>query len=280
MNKQVLMVTGASKGIGLQIALAALKADYLVIGTSRTPDKLTEQINKELPKKQSNFYAVAMPFTEEGIKDAISKAIKKFNHIDVLVNNAGYALLGAVEEFSMQEVKANFNVNFFGLLNVIQEVLPHMRQQKSGRIINMASISGTVTGPTQGIYSATKAAVLMLSEALSDEVAPFDIKVTAVCPGGVRTDFLDSSSMRHSEKTISDYQIVSRTMSGFRNLNHHQSGVPSLVATAIVKIAQMPNPPKRIYLGKGAIGALQNKLDEIIEETNKNMDISQSIDLD
>ena len=107
----------------------------------------------------------------------------------MLVNNAGYALLGAVEEVELTDVKKNFDVNFFGLLGMTQAVLPQMRKQKAGNIINLASISGTVTGPTQGIYSATKAGVIMLSEALAAEVEPFGIKVTAIAPGALEQTF-------------------------------------------------------------------------------------------
>ncbi|MBP2057877.1 short-subunit dehydrogenase [Lactobacillus colini] len=280
MTKQVMMVTGASKGIGLETVLAGLRSGYTVVGTSRTPDKLVSKVQKELPDKVANFKAVQMLFTEESINKAISEVIEKLGQIDVLVNNAGYALLGAVEEFSIAEVKTNFDVNFFGLLEVTQAVLPYMRKQKSGRIINMSSISGTVTGPTQGIYSATKAAVIMFSEALADEVKDFNIKVTAVCPWGVRTDFLDNSSMKRPEKVIEDYSLVRRMMNGFENLNHNQSGNPALVGEALIKLAQMAEPPKRIYLGDGAIGALQAKINEVIQETNENIDLSRSIDFD
>ena len=163
---------------------------------------------------------------------------------------------------------------------MIQAVLPYMRKQKSGRIINISSISGTVTGPTQGIYSASKAALIMLSEALFDEVKQFNIQVTAVCPWGVRTDFLDKSSMKQSNNEIGDYTAVRKTMEGFSHLNHNQSGDPVLVGNAIVKLAEMKQMPKRIYLGEGALGALQYKIDEVIRESNENIDLSRSIDFD
>ena len=202
----------------------------------------------------------------------------RFGRIDVLVNNAGYAILGAVEEFSIDEVKTNFDVNVFGLLSVMQAVLPHMRAAESGHIINLASISGTVTGPAQGVYSATKAAVIMLSEALNEEVAPFNIHVTAICPGGVRTDFLDNSSMKRPAKQIEDYHVVKQTMSGLGQLNHNQSGDPELVAKAIVQVADMEQPPARLYLGAGALSGLQYKINEVIQEANQFADLSVSTD--
>lgn len=276
MEKKVLVVTGASKGIGLQIVLAGLKAGYQVVGTSRNKERLTQEVQTQLPEFQSNFYAVNMPFDEEGIRQGIAEIIEKFGRIDYLVNNAGYALLGAVEEFSLSEVRTNFDVNFFGLFQVIQEVLPIMRKQQFGRIINMASISGSVTGPTQGVYSATKAAVIMLSEALNEEVRPFNIQVTAICPGGVRTDFLDQTSMKRPDKQIEDYDVVRQTMSGFDRLNHNQSGDPVKVAQAIIAVTQMEQAPGRLYLGVGALAALQHQINHVVEEVNQNVALSQS----
>ncbi|WOY89726.1 SDR family oxidoreductase [Ligilactobacillus murinus] len=278
MEQKVWLVTGASKGIGLQIVLEALKAGNIVVGTSRDSQKLSQAVATELGETSKNFWAVEMEFDETSINTIVAQVIAKYGRIDVLVNNAGYALLGAVEEVELTDVKKNFDVNFFGLLSMTQAVLPQMRKQKAGNIINLASISGTVTGPTQGIYSATKAGVIMLSEALAAEVAPFGIKVTAIAPGGVRTDFLDQTSLREPAKMTSDYQVVRDTMAGLKRLNHNQSGDPKRVAEAIVKVAQMKRPSVRLYLGSGAIQALQAKLNEVVTEVNAHLDLSQSTD--
>ena len=277
-DTQVFMVTGASKGMGLEIALRALQEGYTVIGTSRNVQKLQDAVAAALPHLADHFEAVQMAFTEDSIKETVAYVVDKYGHIDVLVNNAGYAVLGALEEFSLDEVKTNFDVKVFGVLSVMQAVLPHMRKQKSGRIINMASISGTVTGPTQSIYSASKAAVIMMSEALADEVAPFNIQVTAICPGGVRTDFLDASSMRKPAKHIADYEVVSQTMQGLARLNGNQSGDPKLVANVIVQVASLPQAPRRLYLNRGAVAGLQQKLQEIASEVHQFMDLSLSTD--
>lgn len=148
-----------------------------------------------------------------------------------------------------------------------------MRKQKAGNLINLASISGTVTGPTQEIYSATKAEVIMLSEALAAEIEPFGIKVTAIAPGGVRTDFLDETSSREPAKATSDYQVVRDTLAGLKRFNHNQSGAPKRVAEVIIKVAQMS-----LYLGSGALQALQTKLNEVVTEVNAHIDLSQSTD--
>ncbi len=230
-------MTGASKGIGLEVAVAALEKDYRVIATSRNAVTLRDQVLAHVPEAGADFLALEMAFTEDSIKMAVKQALDQFGRIDVLVNNAGYGIFGALEEFSLEEVRKNFDVNVFGLLALTQAVLPGMREQKSGHIINLASISGSVTGPVQGIYSATKASVIMMSEALQAEVEPFGIQVTAVNPTGIRTDFLDASSMRRPEKEIKDYEIVQATMSDLARLNHNQGGDPTYLAQAILELA-------------------------------------------
>lgn len=268
----VWFVTGASKGMGLQIAARALQSGAQVVATSRQPEKLTEQL------PSADLLAVAMPFTEEGVDQAVQAAVERFGRIDVVVNNAGYALLGAVEEFSADEVRANFDVNVFGLLTVIQRVLPIMRAQGSGHIVNMASISANVTGPATGLYSATKAAVLMLTEALAAEVAPFGVHATAVCPGGVRTDFLDPSSSRHAERRIDAYAGVQQTLAQYAQLNHRQGGDPARVADAIVELVALPDPPRRLYLGSDALGAIAHESAAVMESVREHRGLSESID--
>lgn len=272
-----MFVTGASKGIGLQTVLAGLKAGYDVAASSRNVDKLKAAVG-EATESMENFLPLAMEFNQASIDQAIKTIMAKWGRIDVLVNNAGYAVLGAFEEFSMAEVKQNFEVNVFGLMQVTQSVLPIMRQQNGGRIINLASISGTVTGPGQSIYSATKAAVIMMSEALDEEAAEFNIHVTAICPSGVRTDFLDDRSMKRPAKKLAAYQTVTATMQGLEQLNHHQSGDPALVGQAILQVAEMAKPPKRLYLGNWSLAALQGQIDGIIKETNDHLDLVRSID--
>lgn len=219
-----------------------------------------------------------MQFEAPSIQAAVAKVMARWGRLDVLVNNAGYAILGAFEEFSLAEVKQNFDVNVFGLMQMTQAVLPIMRAQQHGRIINIASIFGTVAGPSQSIYSATKAAVIMMSEALAAEVAPFGIQVTAVGPSGVRTDFLDGRLMKRPAKRLPEYQVVAQAMTGLGQLNHHQSGDPVLVGQAIVKLVQLAHAPRRVYLGNWSVAALQTKIEEVVNEVNQHLDLTQSID--
>ncbi|WP_218925299.1 MULTISPECIES: SDR family oxidoreductase [unclassified Gemella] len=275
---KVLLVTGASKGIGLEIVINGLERGYIVVGTSRNTEKLKSEVARTHNHLIDNFFPLSMNLDKNSVNFAIEKIINKYGKVDVVVNNAGYAILGALEEFSIEEIKDNFDVNVFGTFNVMKAVLPYMRKQKSGSIINLASISGSVTGVSQSIYSATKSAVIMMSEALSLEVAEFNIKVTAICPGGVRTDFLDTSSMRKPKEQISEYNAVQQTMKKLDKLNHNQSGDPKLVAKAILEVAEMEKAPKRLYLNAGAVSGIKDKVSQILSEVEENIDLSLSTD--
>lgn len=150
MEQKVWLVTGASKGIGLQIVLEALKAGNIVVGTSRDSQKLSQAVATELGETSKNFWAVEMEFDETSINTIVAQVIAKYGRIDVLVNNAGYALLGAVEEVELTDVKKNFDVNFFGLLSMTQAVLPQMRKQKAGNIINLVGIPFSIRDTVSG----------------------------------------------------------------------------------------------------------------------------------
>lgn len=270
----VWFVTGASKGMGLETVRAAIAAGARVAATSRDAVRLREAV----AAPDDRFLAVEMSFdSEQSIQAAVDTAVETFGRLDVLVNNAGYALLGGVEEFSDHEVRANFDVNVFGLLAVTRAVLPVMRRQRSGTIFNMASISANATGPATGLYSATKAAVLMLSEALADEVEGLGIRVTAICPGGVRTDFLDGSSARRSARRIEEYAVVERTMAAYARLNHNQGGNPTRVADVLVMLSQAGNPPRRLYLGVDALRAIEAICQETLRDAQRHREISLSI---
>lgn len=273
-DSPVWFVTGASKGIGLETVRAALARGARVVCTSRNPDEVRQHFDADA----AGLRAVPMSITStQQIADTVQGAVDALGRIDVLVNNAGFATLGAVEDFSAGEVRDNFDVNVFGLLDVTQHVLPHMRRQRSGRIINLASISANVTGPATGLYSATKAAVLMLTEALADEVAPLGIHATAVCPGGVRTDFLDPTSRRHAGQQTADYVNVAAAIEEYGGLNHRQGGDPKLVAAALMSLAQMDQPPRRLYLGRDALRAIEHEIRSVTEDINRHRDLSLSI---
>src|ERR1700755_696194 len=188
---RVWFITGASRGFGALIAEAALKDGDAVVATARDPSTVTARLGQH-----ERLLATRLHVTNEAEAHAAARAaVKKSGRIDVLVNNAGYGLLGAIEEASAAETERLFGTNVFGLLGVTRAVLPHMRRQRSGHIINVSSVGGYTGYPRWGVYGATKFAVEGLTEALAAEVAPLGIKVTVVEPGFFRTDFLDEASL-------------------------------------------------------------------------------------
>jgi NAD(P)-dependent dehydrogenase (short-subunit alcohol dehydrogenase family) len=199
--------------------------------------------------------------TDEAQAFAAAKAgIDRFGRVDVLLNNAGFGLLGAVEEATAQEVETLYRTNVFGLLNVTRAILPYMRTQRSGRILNISSIGGYRSGPGFGVYCSTKFAVEGLSEALGAELAPLGIKVTAVEPGYFRADFLDSTSLNISPAEIADYDATSGEVRRFaKKVSHNQPGDPARLARVLVDFADAPTPPIRLPLGSDCVAAIEAK---------------------
>lgn len=275
-SSAVWLVTGASKGIGKKVVEAALAAGDRVVAGSRDPRALDEWAREQ--GVHDRLLAVRLDVTSaESAASAVSAAVDRFGRVDVLVNNAGYLLHGGVEEFSDAELRRSFDVNVFGVLTMIRVVLPVMREQRSGRVIDLASISAEVTSPAVGLYSATKAAVLMFSEALAAEAEPLGVFVTAVCPGGVRTDFLDSSSAHRAERTIEAYRSVHETEDSLGRANHNQGGDPTLVARALVTLARMDAPPRRLYLGEDAVRSAIRAKHQQLESIDEHRALSESI---
>jgi NAD(P)-dependent dehydrogenase (short-subunit alcohol dehydrogenase family) len=255
MAQKIWMITGASRGFGAEIAKAVLYGGDKVIATARNVNSLDRLA------KDPNVFAVALDVTDESqAKKAIDAGLKQFGSIDVLVNNAGYGLLGAVEESSAQEVENIYRTNVFGLLNVTRAVLPCMRKQKSGHIINISSLGGYSSFPGWGIYSSTKFAVEGITESLHGELAPLGIHVTVVEPGFFRTDFLDSTSLIKTATVISDYADTVGKMRDFaEGHNHQQPGNPSKLAQAILQLVRTAEPPVRLPLGTDTLKRIADK---------------------
>jgi NAD(P)-dependent dehydrogenase (short-subunit alcohol dehydrogenase family) len=218
---KVWFITGASRGFGALIARDALQRGDRVVATARNPQAVHEQLGDH-----PNLLAVRLDVTSEAeAAQAVEAAIARFSRIDVLVNNAGYGLLGAVEEASDSEVKAVFNTNVFGLLTVTRAVLPHMRKQRSGHVINMSSVAGYAAYQGWGVYGATKFAVEGLTEALAAELAPLGVRATVVEPGFFRTDFLNDNSLVSTKQQIADYaETVGVTRDRFRRCQSRAAG--------------------------------------------------------
>lgn len=258
--KKVWFITGCSTGFGRELALAALAKGYRVAVTSRNTGDVTDIINQYPDASISIPLDVTKPAE---IKSAVDKAIEKFGQIDVLVNNAGIGYFAAIEESEEEEVRKMFEINVFGLAHVTQEVLPHMRKQHSGHILNISSIGGLRSFPGVGFYNATKFAVDGLSECLAKEVAGLGIKVTIIAPSGFRTDWAGRSA-KDSDNAISDYaDTAGKNKDTIRGYSGNQPGDPAKAALAMIKVVESENPPLRLLLGQAAVKGAREKLEEL-----------------
>lgn len=256
--KKVWLITGCSTGFGRELSTYLLAEGYPVAVAARK----TEDIRDIVEGFPETALSLKLDVTKPGdIKTAVQQTLDKFGRIDVLVNNAGIGYFGAVEESEDEAVRNMFEINFFGLANMTKEVLPTMRKQKSGHIVNIASIGGLVSFPAVGFYNATKYAVDGLSEALAKETAPLGIKVTIVAPSGFRTDWAGRSA-NNSPIVIEDYATTAgANKDNIRGYSGNQPGDPKLAAKAIVKAVEAAEPPLRLLLGAAALKGARNKLD-------------------
>src|SRR5690349_12267088 len=274
-NQCVWFITGTSQGFGRELVRAALERGDLVVATSRNP----HAVAGGFPKAAGKLLAVAMDLRDVAqITNVVKEAVARFGRIDILVNNAGYGITGAVEEASENEISAVYETNVFGLLRVTRAVLPQMRKQRSGHIVNLSSIGGLTGLPGWGIYNSTKFAVEGLSEALADELAPLGIGVTIVEPGPFRTEFLGGSLVK-AANTLPDYESTAgKTRASAAERNRKQQGDPALAADAIVRAVTSPKPPMHLILGKFAYERMNQKLDEFRREMETWRDLTLGTD--
>jgi NAD(P)-dependent dehydrogenase (short-subunit alcohol dehydrogenase family) len=272
---KVWFITGCSTGFGRELAKEALSNGYKVVVTARKPEQVAD-ITAVYP---DTALALSLDVTvPQQIKEAVAAAIARFGRIDVLVNNAGIGYFGAIEESEEAEVRRMFEINFFGLANMTNEVLPHMRKQRSGHILNVASIGGLRSFPAVGFYNATKYAVDGLSEALMKEVAPLGIKVTVICPSGFRTDWAGRSANNTTIK-IEDYKDTAwKNMSDLRGYSGNQPGDPVKAAKAMIQVTEIENPPMRLLLGAAALKGAYLKLDELKKDFDTWAEVSKGAD--
>jgi NAD(P)-dependent dehydrogenase (short-subunit alcohol dehydrogenase family) len=258
--EKVWLITGCSTGFGRYLALEALESGYKVAVAARK----TSDIADIIAKYPETALAVQLDVTiEKQIKESVQATLDKFGKIDVLVNNAGIGYFGAIEESEEAEVRRMFEINVFGLAKMTQEVLPHMRKQRSGHILNIASIGGLRSFPGVGFYNATKYAVDGLSESLSKEVAPLGIKVTIIAPSGFRTDWAGRSA-KNSDTIIEDYEATAGKNKGdIRGYSGNQPGDPVRAAKAMILVTETENPPLRLLLGEAAMKGARIKLEEL-----------------
>lgn len=271
-------ITGAARGFGLEIARQALDRGDTVVGTARNP----ADVEAALPGYGGQLLALRLDVTdEEQAHAAVAAAIQAFGTVDVLVNNAGRGLLAAVEESSDAAVRAIYDTNVFGLLNVTRAVLPVMRAQRAGRILNVSSLGGFSSSAGFGIYCSTKFAVEGISEAMHAELTDLGIKVTVVQPGYFRTDFLDGSSLHTGDTVIADYEQTAGAVRGtVPGLNHAQPGDPVRGAAAFLTLADAEHPPLRVQLGSDCVAELEGKLAQVRAESEAWRGLALSTDRD
>ena len=279
MNSEVKtwLITGVSGGLGRALALEAARNGHIVIGTLRKEEQLLAFNNLVAGKT----FGLQLDVNEaEGIEEKIAKLVAEHKNIDVLVNNAGYGLFGAIEEVSMEEARQQMETNFFGALAMTKAVLPYMRKQRSGSIIQISSMAGFRSNPGMGLYNASKFALEGFSEALALEVENLNIKVTIVEPGPFRTNWAGGSSAR-AATVIEDYADTAgariATVTGYSG---QQPGDPVKAARAIVSVVEAENPPLRLALGTVAMEAIRTKLESVKKNLSDWEELSRDTDFD
>lgn len=253
------LITGASSGFGRLMAEYLASIGAKVVATARNVESLQEMMIRH----PGNVLTLQLDVTDQhSIDQAVADAIARVGHIDVLVNNAGYGVAGAVEEVTESEYMPMFNTNVFGLINLTKALLPQFRERRSGTIANFSSIGGLIGSAGWGYYNATKFAVEGLSEALAAEVGPLGVHVMVVEPGPFRTDFLGRSGVEARQR-ISDYELTAgKTREYFRSQGGKQPGDPQRAVEAVVAAVSDPNPPKHLLLGKIALTRFRKRLQD------------------
>lgn len=276
-SHQVWLITGCSSGFGRVLARIAAEKGHVVIGTLRNPSQI-QAFNDLVPGKT---IGVLMDVTNrQQINEGVAAAITGFGRIDVLVNNAGYGLLGPIEEVSDKDLRHQFEVNVFGAIALIQEVLPHMRKQRSGRILNISSIAGMQGYAGVGIYNASKFALEGMNAALAQEVRHLGIYVTSIKPGPFRTNWAGASAT-YVSTSIPDYsESAGVRMKGIQSVDGKQPGDPEKGCQAIYTLSQMDDPPINLMLGGVAYDRVRERLTELSEEIDKYEYLGRPTDFD
>lgn len=274
MKNKIWLITGISSGLGQAIAQTALENGDWVIGTFRNQS----QVDDFNVQYKNQALALLLDVTQpDQIAQVAAVVQEKFGRLDVLVNNAGFGFAGAIEETTIAEARAVFEANFFGTLSLTQAILPLMRQQKSGHIIQISSHGGFKAFPGFGIYNASKFALEGFSEALAAEVAPLGIKLTLVEPGPFRTKFADSS-FGQAQTIIKDYLPTAGAFKErMKQVNGKQEGDPIKAAQAIFELSRTETPPLRLPLGSIAVASLTDKLESVQKNLNEYRALAQSV---
>ncbi|WP_213989171.1 oxidoreductase [Sodalis sp. dw_96] len=275
-DKSVWLITGCSKGLGRDLAEQVLMAGYRVVLTARDASALDDLVKKYKDAAIALELDVTRP---EQAEAAVNAAKARFGAVDVLVNNAGYGYLAAIEEGDEQDVRDLFETNVYGTWNMIKAVLPGMRGRGHGHVVNVSSVGGLVTFPAVGFYHMTKFAVEGLSETLFKELAPFGIGVTVVEPGAFRTDFRSPNSMKQSKVRLAAYaETTGKVRAGLSAAHGIQRGDPALAGKAIITALQAEKPPVHLILGADALEQVRQKLSQLGQEISDWASVTTSTD--
>jgi NAD(P)-dependent dehydrogenase (short-subunit alcohol dehydrogenase family) len=272
MTPRTWLITGISRGLGRALAEAALAQGDTVIGTTRS--------GWLEPPRAPNLHVVPLDVADpEQIRPAVRQALRLCPQLDVVVNNAGYGLFGAVEEASVPQAYELFSTNFFGAWHLLQEVLPALRAQGRGHIVNISSVAALSPMAGVGLFAASKAALAGLSESLAAELGPLGIKVSLVEPGALRTDFLSERSMQVGSRAIGAYaDTVGRMVRHKQEVSGQQPGDPEAAAQAILELVDLPEPPQRLLLGSDALRLARRKLAQMAGEIDRWEGLTRSVD--
>ena len=273
-RRRVWFITGTSSGMGYAAARAALEHGDLVAATARNTSTLEELVS-EFP---GQALSIELDVRDEAAaRRAVSRAVEKFQHIDVVFNNAGYALMGSVEGTSDEQARDLFDTGFFGALNVLRAALPVLRGQRSGHVLQMSSIFGEMSFPGTGMLAAVKQALGGATQAMSAELAPLGIKFTQLEPGGLRTQFLARWTL--AEHAIADYDdTAGATLKGLTDLPAEAIGDVSRVAAAILQLVEAEQPPMRLVLGGWAEGIVRKEIADRSADLDNWSHLTKSID--
>jgi NAD(P)-dependent dehydrogenase (short-subunit alcohol dehydrogenase family) len=273
-HKKVWVITGAGRGMGTEIARAALVAGHAVVATGRNPEKVAAAVGAA-----DDLLVVKLDVTAPSDAEAtVQAALERFGHIDVLVNNAGNFYAGFFEEISPEDFRAQVETTLFGPIHVTRAVLPVMRAQGSGLVVTISSIAGIVGGEFNSAYAALKFALEGWMESLTPEVAPFGIRTMIVEPGFFRTELLTPESTNYAEPSIDDYaERTEQTVAAWKGMNGQQGGDPAKLSMALVQLASKDEPPLRWVAGADAVANVEQKAKDLLTQVDAYRELSSNL---
>lgn len=273
-GKKVWFITGAGRGMGTDIAKAALAAGHAVVATGRNPEKVIQAVGAS-----EDLLAVKLDVTDPAdATAAIQAAVDRFGRIDVLVNNAGNFYAGFFEEITPEDFRKQIETTMFGPMNVTRAALPVMRAQRSGLVVTISSTAGIAGGEFLSAYAASKFGVEGWAESLAPEIAPFGIRSMIVEPGFFRTELLTPESTSYAESTIEDYaERTKQTVAAWKGMDGQQTGDPAKLANVLIQLAELDQPPLRFAAGADAVGLFEARAKDLQNQADAHRELSSNL---